>query len=142
MCARPAWQVLRSPLFSLISNVVQNPVRADAEAGLSRELQHHELTSEFLGPFALRFRISCKESDDSDNGGVTILSLDDETCLSLDDETCTIFGRHRGRLRAAGKTTGDFDLLIGSTGLRHGLKVLTNNRRHFTLIDGLLIESL
>lgn len=64
------------------------------------------------------------------------------TVLGIDDETCKIFGRHRGRLRAAGKVTGDFDLLIGSTGLRHGLKVLTNNRRHFTLIDGLLIESL
>lgn len=64
------------------------------------------------------------------------------TVLGIDNETCKIFGRHRGHLRAAGKTTGDFDLLIGSTGLRHGLKVLTNNRRHFTLIDGLLIESL
>ncbi|MBH0203022.1 MAG: type II toxin-antitoxin system VapC family toxin [Nitrospira sp.] len=64
------------------------------------------------------------------------------TVLGIDDETCKIFGRHRGRLRAAGKMPGDFDLLIGSTGLRHGLKVLTNNRRHFTLIDGLLIESL
>ncbi|MDF0668261.1 MAG: type II toxin-antitoxin system VapC family toxin [Nitrospira sp.] len=64
------------------------------------------------------------------------------TVLSIDDETCKIFGHHRGRLRAAGKMTGDFDLLIGSTGLRHGLKVLTNNRRHFTLIEGLLIESL
>lgn len=64
------------------------------------------------------------------------------TVLGIDDETCKIFGRHRGRLRAAGKLTGDFDLLIGSTGLRYELTVLTNNRRHFTLIDGLLIESL
>lgn len=64
------------------------------------------------------------------------------TVLGIDDETCKIFGRHRGRLRAAGKMTGDFDLLIGSTGLRYELTVLTNNRRHFTLIDGLLIESL
>jgi predicted nucleic acid-binding protein len=36
---------------------------------------------------------------------------------------------------------GDFDLLIGATGLRHGLTVLTNNRRHFELIEGLPIES-
>jgi tRNA(fMet)-specific endonuclease VapC len=64
------------------------------------------------------------------------------TVLGIDDETCKIFGRHRGRLRAAGKMTGDFDLLIGSTGLRYELTVLTNNRRHFTPIDGLLIESL
>ncbi|WHZ26424.1 MAG: hypothetical protein OJF51_001219 [Nitrospira sp.] len=42
----------------MIIDVVQNPVRADAEAVLSRELQHHELTSELLGPFAVTFRIS------------------------------------------------------------------------------------
>jgi len=36
---------------------------------------------------------------------------------------------------------GDFDLLIGATGLRYGLTVLTNNLRHFELIEGLPIES-
>ena len=63
------------------------------------------------------------------------------TTLGIDAETCKIFGQHRGRLRAAGKVLGDFDLLIGSTALRHDLTVLTNNRRHFTLIDGLPVES-
>ncbi len=63
------------------------------------------------------------------------------TTLGVDAETCKIFGQHRGRLRAAGKVLGDFDLLIGSTALRHDLTVLTNNRRHFTLIDGLPVES-
>lgn len=61
--------------------------------------------------------------------------------LGIDAETCKIFGQHRGRLRARGKMVGDFDLLIGATGLRHGLTVLTNNRRHFELIEGLQIES-
>lgn len=64
------------------------------------------------------------------------------TVLGIDTETCKIFGQHRGRLRAMGKVLGDFDLLIGSTALRHELTVLTNNRRHFSLIDGLAIESL
>lgn len=63
------------------------------------------------------------------------------TTLGIDAETCKIFGQHRGRLRAKGTVVGDFDLLIGATGLRHGLTVLTNNRRHFELIDGLAIES-
>ncbi len=63
------------------------------------------------------------------------------TILGIDTETSKIFGQQRGRLRASGKVLGDFDLLIGATGLRHELTVLTNNRRHFTLIDGLAIES-
>jgi tRNA(fMet)-specific endonuclease VapC len=64
------------------------------------------------------------------------------TILGIDEEVCKIFGRERGRLRAAGMLVGDFDLLIGATALRHNLTLLTNNRRHFERIAGLRIESL
>ena len=62
--------------------------------------------------------------------------------IGVDEETSKRFGKERGRLRAAGKTTGDFDLLIGATAIQHDLTLLTNNRRHFEMIDGLLFESL
>jgi predicted nucleic acid-binding protein len=68
--------------------------------------------------------------------------LESVTVMGLDGETAKIFGRERGRLRAAGLMIGDFDLLIGATALRHNLTLLTNNRRHFERIDGLRIESL
>ena len=61
--------------------------------------------------------------------------------LPLDEEVCRIFARERGRLRAAGNLIGDFDLLIGATALRHGLTLLTNNRRHFERLQGLSIVS-
>ena len=61
--------------------------------------------------------------------------------VPIDDEVCRIFARERGRLRQAGTPTGDFDLLIGSTALRHNLTMLTNNRRHFDRIRGLQILS-
>ena len=61
--------------------------------------------------------------------------------LPLDDEVCRIFARERGRLRAAGTPVGDFDLLIGATAIRHGLTLLTNNRRHFERLQGLTILS-
>jgi predicted nucleic acid-binding protein len=64
------------------------------------------------------------------------------TLLNVDEQTCQIFGKERGRLRAAGLMIGDFDLLIGATALRHNLTLLTNNRRHFERIDGLRIESI
>ena len=64
------------------------------------------------------------------------------TILGMDEETCKIFGKERGRLRAAGLMIGDCDLLIGATALRRNLTLLTNNRRHFERIDGLHIESL
>jgi tRNA(fMet)-specific endonuclease VapC len=61
--------------------------------------------------------------------------------VGIDEEITRVFGRERGRLRAAGKTVGDFDLLIGATALRHDLTVLSNNRRHFELIEKLQIVS-
>jgi tRNA(fMet)-specific endonuclease VapC len=61
--------------------------------------------------------------------------------IGVDEEICKVFGRERGRLRATQRTIGDLDLLIGSTALRHELTLLTNNRRHFELIDSIAIES-
>jgi tRNA(fMet)-specific endonuclease VapC len=62
--------------------------------------------------------------------------------LGLDVEIAQLFGRQRGRLRAARTVIGDFDLLIGATALRHDLTLLSNNRRHFELIEGLRLLSL
>ena len=59
----------------------------------------------------------------------------------VDEETAKTFGRERGRLRAKKKTVADFDLLIGSTALRHKIPLLSNNRRHFEMIEGLQMES-
>ena len=61
--------------------------------------------------------------------------------LGVGQETCKVFGRERGRLRAKKKTVADFDLLIGATSLRHKITLLTNNRRHFEMIEGLQMES-
>jgi tRNA(fMet)-specific endonuclease VapC len=61
--------------------------------------------------------------------------------IGIDEEITRVFGRERGRLRALGKTVGDFDLLIGATALRHGLTLLSNNRRHFELIERLQVVS-
>ncbi len=61
--------------------------------------------------------------------------------LSLDDGVCRTFAAERRRLRAAGNIISDFDLLIGSTALRHDLTLLTNNRRHFERVQDLSIIS-
>lgn len=62
--------------------------------------------------------------------------------VGIDEEACKLFGKERGRLRAQGKRIGDFDLLIGITARQHRLTLLTNNRRHFENIEGLLAESI
>ena len=67
--------------------------------------------------------------------------LDYVEVVPLDDITCRIFAGQRRHLRASGTTISDFDLLIGSTALRHNLTLLTNNRRHFERIQDLNIIS-
>lgn len=62
--------------------------------------------------------------------------------LSIDPEACKLFGRERGRLRAARQMIGDFDLLIGAVALQHNLTLMTNNRRHFQMVEGLQLESI
>ena len=63
------------------------------------------------------------------------------TIIGIDVDTCKLFGRTRGRLRSTGRIVGDFDLLIGTIALHHNLTLLSNNRRHFELIEGLRLES-
>ena len=61
--------------------------------------------------------------------------------LPVDDEICRLFARERRRLRIAGNLIGDLDILIGCTAIRHGLTLLTNNRRHFERLQGLNLIS-
>jgi tRNA(fMet)-specific endonuclease VapC len=67
--------------------------------------------------------------------------LESVALVGVDEETAKIFGRERGRLRAAGMMIGDIDLLIAATALQYDLTLLTNNRNHFERIEGLRIES-
>ena len=61
--------------------------------------------------------------------------------LSVDEAVARRFGQERAHLRATGQLIGDVDLLIGATAITQGLTLLTNNRRHFERLEGLLIES-
>jgi predicted nucleic acid-binding protein len=48
---------------------------------------------------------------------------------------------HKSRINPK-KLIGDFDLLIASTCLHHNLTLLTNNRKHYKMVEGLKILSL
>ena len=62
--------------------------------------------------------------------------------LGLEDEICKIFGKERGKLRKLKIVIGDFDLLIAATCLCYDLTLLTNNIRHFKMVEGLNIVSM
>lgn len=66
---------------------------------------------------------------------------DVEDVVPLDSQICRIFAAERQRLRSAGCTVPDLDLLIGATAVRHDLTLLSNNRRHFRRMRGLRMIS-
>jgi len=57
--------------------------------------------------------------------------------LPLDEESCKTFGQKFAELKATGKPTQEFDLLIGSIALAHGSALVTRNRKDFEQIPGL-----
>jgi tRNA(fMet)-specific endonuclease VapC len=61
--------------------------------------------------------------------------------LNIDQEICKVFGKERGRLRKQKKMISDFDLLIASTCLYYDLILLSNNRRHYEMVEGLSLFS-
>jgi tRNA(fMet)-specific endonuclease VapC len=68
--------------------------------------------------------------------------LNGATILDIDTEIARIFARERGRLRKLRQMIGDMDLLIAASAIRHGLALLSNNRRHFERIENLRIISM
>ena len=51
-----------------------------------------------------------------------------------------LYATEKARLRKAGTSIDDFDLLIGVTAVTHGLIMVTKNTNHFERIDGIELE--
>ncbi len=51
-----------------------------------------------------------------------------------------LYASEKARLRAKGEIISDFDLLIGATAVQLGMKMVTNNNKHLSRIQGIEIE--
>ena len=49
------------------------------------------------------------------------------------------YAEQKARLKRIGRLQGEFDMLIGSTALAHGLILVTRNTRHFADLPGLTL---
>jgi tRNA(fMet)-specific endonuclease VapC len=61
--------------------------------------------------------------------------------LSIDDQVMGCFGKTKAELRRKGQPIGDIDLLIAGVAISQGLKLVTNNTKHFKRIPGILLEN-
>lgn len=55
--------------------------------------------------------------------------------------TLEIYALQKANLKRIGRLQGEFDILIGSTALVHGLTLVTRNTRHFTELSGIQLEN-
>lgn len=51
------------------------------------------------------------------------------------------YAKERARLRKQGTLIDDFDLLIGCTAVAGGLRMVTDNRKHFDRIRDIVVEN-
>jgi len=61
--------------------------------------------------------------------------------LPYDDQLAWTWAELSAKLRESGKTISPEDMWIAATALRHGLPIVTHNRRHFEGISGLTLIS-
>ncbi|GAA3951911.1 type II toxin-antitoxin system VapC family toxin [Hymenobacter algoricola] len=52
-----------------------------------------------------------------------------------------IYAQQKAYLKRLGRLQGEFDMLIGSTALAHGLTLVTRNTRHFAELPGIQLEN-
>lgn len=51
------------------------------------------------------------------------------------------YGKEKARLRKAGHSIPELDLLIATTALHHNMTLVTNNTKHMQRIDGIKLEN-
>ena len=52
-----------------------------------------------------------------------------------------LYAKEKARLRKDGTLVEDFDLLIGTTAVKEGFTMVTENIRHFQKIDGIKLDN-
>jgi tRNA(fMet)-specific endonuclease VapC len=61
--------------------------------------------------------------------------------LGINLPSALLFGQHKARLRHAGISVADADLMIASIALAQGANLMTGNLRHYERFEGLTLEN-
>ena len=63
------------------------------------------------------------------------------TILPFTEDASLIFANEKARLKKSGALIADMDLMIASIAINKGLKLATNNKKHFQRLRNLSIET-
>jgi len=67
--------------------------------------------------------------------------LEQLTILPYTQEASLIFAKEKAKLKKSGKLMADMDLMIASIAMDNKINLVTNNKKHFNRLQGLLIET-
>lgn len=67
--------------------------------------------------------------------------LKSATIVPYDEEVCLTYAKLKKALQEKGKSVAINDLWIASCAVRHSIPLVTNNRKHFDLVPGLVVIS-
>ena len=61
--------------------------------------------------------------------------------VPYDREICNAYAGLKSRLQPQGRTVSDNDLWIAACAVRHSIPLISNNRKHFEVVPGLVLIS-
>lgn len=88
----------------------------------------------------LRFGVECSSADLIQEKRLRLNNLLSRLQVLPFATAIDMYAREKARLRRNGEIIPDFDLLIGATAVASGMKMVTNNAKHLSRINGIEIE--
>ena len=104
-----------------------------------RAIEPTEVSVSSITVFEMRYG-AANSSRPDENNAVLDRFFSFFTVLPFDETDALASGRIRADLKRRGKPIGPFDTLIAGQALARDLVVVTNNRREFDRVEGLVVE--
>jgi len=129
------------PLYMLDTNTASAALRG--AAALDRRLQQLETSQWCISAVThaeMRYGVALKP-EASRLAQCVDAFLQAVVTMPWDAAAADRHGQLRARLRKAGTPIGDFDEMIAGHALALGAVLVTDNMRHFAVVDGLVVEN-
>jgi tRNA(fMet)-specific endonuclease VapC len=128
---------LRYMLDTNICIFVMSGRGAALTARFEREAAHLCLSSVTLAELSYGVEKSAARTRNQEALAAFTARLD---VIDFDSDAAAAYGILRTRLERAGTVIGPYDMMIAAHALSRRVSVVTNNRREFDRVEGLLVE--
>lgn len=128
--------------YLLDTSVYSQPIRSRPLPACQSKWQRYgdaKLAVPTMAIAEIEYGLFLKDSDKLWTAYRTILK-DRLASFDFTASAASVFGEKKSRQAQVGKPVDDFDLAIAATAVSHDLTIVTLNKHHFKLIEGLKWE--